>query len=367
MQKNTKAYAVVMAGGKGERFWPQSRLSSPKQLLRLLGNLTLIEQTIERLFPVFCKENIFVVTNEIYVEPMRKLIPTLPSGNIIGESSRKDTAPCIAATVAYIKSLTNEADPILGFLPADHVINDTATFAQVISDSLDAANETGNIVTVGITPDQVQTGFGYIETGASLPFPCSTKFYKGVTFKEKPDLETAKKYFEAKNYKWNSGIFFAQSSVWMKEFARSTPSLAEFIEKSEPVLKKDGWGSAAFQTLFNALDPISIDYAVMENAENVVTAEGSFDWDDVGSWTSLRNQIEEDENKNVIRGLHKGIGTKNCIIVGDSEKLIATVDVEDMVIVNTEDSLLVCSAKSAQKIKELVGILEKDPALNKFV
>ena len=356
-----------MAGGKGERFWPQSRLSRPKQLLRLLGNLTLIEQTIERLFPVFCKENIFVVTNEIYVEPMRKLIPSLPSGNIIGESSRRDTAPCVAATVAYIKSLTAEPDPVLCFLPADHVINDTGAFAKVLSDALDMADGTGSIVTVGITPDQPQTGFGYIETGELIPSSGGTKFFKVQHFKEKPDLETAKKYIQDGCYKWNSGIFFAQSSVWIKEFTRSAQELSQFIQQAIPVLKKDGWGSPGFEELFNALTPISIDYAVMENAEKVVTAEGCFDWDDVGSWTSLRNQIEADENNNVIRGLHKGIGTKNCIIVGDSEKLIATVDVEDTVIVNTEDSLLVCSAKSAQKIKELVSILEKDPALNKFV
>ncbi len=356
-----------MAGGKGERFWPQSRLSSPKQLLRLLGNLTLIEQTIERLYPVFCKENIFVVTNGIYVEPMRKLIPSLPSANIIGESSRKDTAPCIAATVAYIKSLTQEEDPVLCFLPADHVINDTASFAEVLSDCLDMADDTGSIVTVGITPDQPQTGFGYIETGSAITAPGSTKFHKVLQFKEKPDIETARKYLEAGNYKWNSGIFFAKSSTWIKEFTKSAGELALFIQKAVPVLKKESWNSPDFEALFNSLDPISIDYAVMEHADNVVTAQATFDWDDVGSWTSLRNQLEPDEDKNVIRGLHKGIGTKNCIIVGDSEKLIATVDVEDMVIVNTEDSLLVCSAKSAQKVKELVGILEKDPALNKFV
>lgn len=367
MKKNSKAFAIVMAGGKGERFWPQSRLSSPKQLLRLLGNLTLIEQTIERLFPVFCKENIFVVTNEIYVEPMRKLIPTLPSGNIIGECSRKDTAPCIASTVAYIKSLTQTEDPLLCFFPSDHVINDTAGFVQVVSDSLDMADGTGNIVTIGIKPDKVQTGFGYIENGEEIPFNGSTKFHKSVGFKEKPDLETAKKYFSNERYQWNSGMFFAQSSVWEKEFARSTPSLAAFISEVGKVLAKDGWNSPLFVELFNALSPISIDYAVMEKAENVVVADGTFDWDDVGSWTSLRNQIEADDDNNVIRGLHKGIDTKNCIIVGDSEKLIATVDVEDMVIVNTEDSLLVCSAKSAQKIKELVAILEKDPSLNKFV
>ena len=356
-----------MAGGKGERFWPQSRLSSPKQLLRLLGNLTLIEQTIERLYPVFCKENIFVVTNGIYVEPMRKLIPSLPETNIIGESSRKDTAPCIAATVAYIKSLTKEEDPVICFLPADHVINDTASFADVLSDSLDMAENTENIVTVGITPNQPQTGFGYIETGDPIPASGSTKFRKALQFREKPDITTAQQYYDAGNYKWNSGIFFAKSSIWIKEFKRSAKELADFIRDAVPVLKKESWGSAAFEKLFSTLTPISIDYAIMEQAENVITAEGNFDWDDVGSWTSLRNQIEADEDKNVIRGLHKGIGTKNCIIVGDSEKLIATVDVEDMVIVNTEDSLLVCSAKSAQKIKELVGILEKDPVLNKFV
>ena len=367
MRKNTKAYAVVMAGGKGERFWPQSRLSSPKQLLRLLGNLTLIEQTIERLFPVFCKENIFVITNEIYVEPMRKLIPTLPPGNIIGECSRKDTAPCIASSVAFNRSLSKDPDPILCFLPADHVINDTAAFAKVVSDALDVADSTENIVTVGITPQQPQTGFGYIETGDLLSFPGTTKFRKALSFKEKPDLETAKKYFEAGCYKWNSGIFFARSAVWIKEFSRSAPELSKFIQETIGMLEKEGWGSPAFEERFNALKPISIDYAVMENAENVVCAEGSFDWDDVGSWTSLRNQIKEDENNNVIRGLHRGIGTTNCIIVGDSKKLIATVDVDDMVIVDTEDSLLVCSAKSAQKIKELVGILEKDPVLNKFV
>ena len=159
----------------------------------------------------------------------------------------------------------------------------------------------------------------------------------------------------------------AKCSVWEKEFSRFAPELAAFTEKAEKILRSEGWNSPAFTELFQSLTPISIDYAVMEKADNVITAEGNFDWDDVGSWTSLRNQLEADENNNVVRGLHKGIDTKNCIIVGDSDKLITTVDVQDLVIVNTDDSLLVCSAKSAQKIKELVNLLEKDPLLNKFV
>lgn len=368
MEKNKKAYAIVMAGGKGERFWPQSRLSSPKQLLRLLGNLTLIEQTIERLSPVFYKENILVLTNEIYVEPMRKLIPSLPAENIIGESSRKDTAPCIAAAKAYISAITGEKDPIIAFFPSDHVINDTGAFAEAVSDSLNMADSMDGIVTLGIVPNQAQTGFGYIETAERIPSGNSrTVFYKAVQFKEKPDLATAEKYFAAKNFRWNSGIFMAKCSVWEKEFSRFAPELAAFTEKAEKILRSEGWNSPAFTELFQSLTPISIDYAVMEKADNVITAEGNFDWDDVGSWTSLRNQLEADENNNVVRGLHKGIDTKNCIIVGDSDKLITTVDVQDLVIVNTDDSLLVCSAKSAQKIKELVNLLEKDPQLNKFV
>ena len=370
MKKRKDCYAVVMAGGRGERFWPQSRLANPKQLLRLLGNLTLIEQTMERLMDIFLPENIFIVTNEMYVDPMRKLISGIAPENIIGEPCSRDTAPCMAASASFIRARSESSDPILCFLPSDHMIEDHEGFSRGISDCMElAASSPSSIVTLGIKAAEPHTGYGYIRAGKRIPrnAPGETIFFKGEGFYEKPSLETARKYVEDGSFFWNAGIFVMRFSALKAAARTATPELADFMEDAVKLFMEKGLDPDAIREPYENLKSISIDYAVMENCPDIVLAMADFDWDDVGSWTSLRSQMEPSENNNIVKALHKGIQTENCIIVGDTKKLIATLNVKDLVIVDTDDALLVCDAGSAQHIKELVKQLAADPELKKFV
>lgn len=365
MTEQKDFYAIVMAGGKGERFWPQSRVSHPKQLLRLIGNLTLIEQTVERLMPLVPQENILVITNEDYVEPMRKLLDTLPPENIIGEPVGRDTAPCVALAAGIIKARSDNDNAVMVTLPSDHIIRDTDSLVQVLSDCAEPARD-GQIVTIGITPTCANTGYGYIHCGEKLDYPTDTKFCKSLGFREKPNLETAEQLLADGCYKWNSGMF-----VWsvkairdaFKEYAPNLEDLACELEQAE----RDGKLFEVLPVAYQNCQKISIDYAVMEKVDKVAVAECSFDWDDVGSWTALRNQIRPDENNNVVRGMFEGIDASDNIVVSDSNHLIAAIDVKDMIIIHTDDATLVCNAKSAQRIKELVHQIGANPDLSRFI
>lgn len=358
-------YAVIMAGGKGERFWPQSRSSNPKPLLRLVGDLTLIEQTVERLKSVALPENIFIITNCDYVPPMKSLLSDIPAENIIGEPVGKDTAPCIAMATAVVSAKSAVKNPVMGIFPADHVIKDVDAFAKVINDSADLAVK-GGIVTIGVNPTYPSTGYGYIHCGENIPSESDTLFYKGLGFKEKPDQATARKFLSEGSYKWNAGMFIWSVSTIMDAFGKFAPELkssAENIGKSV----KNGKFLETVEAEYSKLKRNSIDYAVMEKITNLVVAECSFSWDDVGSWTALKNQIRPSENNNIIRGLHSGLNTNNCIIVGENGHLISTVDVDDMIIVHTDDVTLVCKTHSAQRLKELLKQMSSDPKFSKYM
>ncbi len=358
-------YAVVMAGGKGERFWPQSRLSHPKQLLRLIGNLTLIEQTVDRFRPLLKPENVIIITNQDYVAPMRSLLPNLPADNIIGEPVGRDTGPCNALAAALVRAKQQNEDAIMVMLPSDHVIRDTESLLQVIRDSAEAAKD-GDIVTIGITPSFASTGYGYIQCGEKIDIKTNTNFFKSMGFKEKPELKKAEEFIKSGNYKWNSGMFVWSVKTITEAFKTHAPELAKLYEELYQAAAA-GKLDDIIAEKYEKCDKISIDYAVMEKVDNVVIAECSFDWDDVGSWTALRNQIRPEENNNVVRGLNESLNTSDCIIVGDAKHLIATVDVKDLIIVHTDDATLICNAKSAQKIKELVQNIGHKPELSKFL
>lgn len=358
-------FAVIMAGGKGERFWPQSRGSRPKQLLRLLGDLTMIEQTVNRLKPLMPPENILVITNVDYVEPMQSLLGELPPENIIGEPCGRDTAPCVALATALVASKTDNPDAVMLVLPADHVINDVDVMVAVLSDCAEMAAK-GDIVTIGVNPAFPSTGYGYIKCEDPIDTGLKTKFYVSGGFREKPDIDTAEEFLAAGCYKWNSGMFAWSVSTIMASFMLHVPALAEGA-----VILKNSVNAGNFaeelKKQYESFEKISIDYAVMEKVDNVVVAECAFDWDDVGSWTALRNQIKPSEDNNVVRGLHVGLNTKNCIIFGESDHLISTIDVDDLIIVNTEDATLVCKSESAQRIKEIVHKLGENPDWKGFI
>lgn len=364
MTKND-VFAVIMAGGKGERFWPQSRVSRPKQLLRLLGDLTMIEQTVNRLKPLMPVENILVITNADYVDSMQSLLNELPKENIIGEPCGRDTAPCVALAAALVASKTDNPDAVMIVLPADHVIKDVDAMVAVLNDCAELAAG-GKIVTIGVNPAFPSTGYGYIKCGNPIKTELGTKFYESGGFREKPDTKTAEEFLADGCYKWNSGMFAWSVSVIMDALNKYAPDLArgaEIIKKSVA----EGNFETELKTQYENFEKISIDYAVMEKVQNVVVAECAFDWDDVGSWTALRNQIKADDQNNVVRGLHVGLDTDNCIIFGKSDHLISTIDVEGLIIVNTADATLVCKSESAQRIKELVHKLSEKPEWKGFL
>jgi len=228
--QNSNFYAVVMAGGKGERFWPQSRINHPKQLLRLIGNLTLLEQTIERLRPLVPDENILIITNQDYLAPMRSLLSNLPPENIIGEPIGRDTAPCVALAAGIINAKAGNNDAVMCLLPADHVIRDVEAMRSELEDCARMAAENNNIVTIGVNPSSASTGYGYIKCGEPVSTGSGTKFFNSLGFKEKPNIETAENFLAAGNYKWNSGIFIWSVKTIRNAFRKHAPYLEHMAE-----------------------------------------------------------------------------------------------------------------------------------------
>lgn len=364
MDKNN-TFAVIMAGGRGERFWPLSRQSNPKQLLKLISDVTLIEQTVNRLDEFVPKENIFIITNVDYVETMQTLLVSLPKENIIGEPVGRDTAPCVALATGVVKAKAKRDDAVMFLLPADHVINDAKSMVEVMQDCCDFA-EDDKVVTIGVPPTFASTAYGYIQCGERLSTDKNTFFYSSKGFKEKPDELTAEQFIKSGNYLWNSGMFGWSVKTICNAFEQHCNELFPAIDQFKNAFDSDNF-TEILSELYPKFDKISIDYAIMEKIDNVVVAECTFDWDDVGSWTALRNQLPADESNNVVRGEHISVDSTNNIIVSNPGHIITTIDVEDMIIVQTDDATLVCKADSAQRIKEAIKIMQTDPKMEKHL
>ena len=288
--KSEDNYVVIMAGGRGERFWPVSREATPKQLLTLLGQRSFLQQAVDRVLPLVPARNIFIITNEVQAPQVRKQLPKLPKENVIAEPVGRDT--CAAVTLGAALVGARSTTGVMAMLPADHVIPDEKKFQQVLADSFDLASRGQVIVTIGIKPTEPATGYGYIHVGEALPPPQGVKGYKTTFFKaerfvEKPNFEKAKEYLDSGHYRWNAGMF-----IW------SFVTVTQGLEKHQPEMAAacQRWFKAAAQPAklnrvlakeYPDIKKVSIDYALMEHAQNVVVADGSFEWDDVGSWTAL--------------------------------------------------------------------------------
>ncbi len=359
-------YAVIMAGGKGERFWPRSRASRPKQLLRLIGESTMIESTVHRIEQLLPIDHILILTNQEYVEPIRLLLPQLPAGNVVGEPVGRDTGPCVALAAAMIRARGGD-DAVMILLPADHAIRHTEALVQALQDTAEAARQRPDwLFTIGVNPTEPATGYGYIHCGNRIEVPGKTSFYRSLGFKEKPNQATARTFFDSGEYRWNSGMFIWQVGAILREFERYAPDLAVLV-RDLTVMIESGSFSSGLAERFGREKKISIDYAVMEHAEQVMVAECGFDWDDVGSWTALRNFHPADDSGNVSSGLFAGFNTHGLTVCGRPDHLIAAIGVDDLVIVDTEDVTLVCKADQAQKIKELLKAFHERPELKKFL
>ncbi|MBQ9343986.1 MAG: mannose-1-phosphate guanylyltransferase [Kiritimatiellae bacterium] len=350
-------YALIMAGGKGERFWPMSTARRPKQLLALAGGAPLICQAISRLEGLVPPERIVVVTNRSLVEPIRKLLPAGSPVGILGEPIGRDTAAAIAAGGAWIRHRDPEATFCV--LTADHVIGDVPLFQATLAQSLALAAATPALLTIGIEPTEASSAYGYIALGELYAEAGPLQFYRSGGFREKPDKVTAEKYLAEGNVLWNSGMFTWSLESLLAAYRKSAPHLAERLlawsaEADDEALL------AAMDRDFPALPKISIDYAVMEHADNIIVCRGRFPWDDVGSWPALDAHLPHDEAGNATLGDVVAEDAQANIVLSEG-RLTALVGVRDLVVVQTPEVTLVCPKARSQDIKALLAKLRAQP------
>ncbi len=343
-----KKTALIMAGGRGERFWPRSRKQLPKQFLSLTDDgKTMIQLTVERIRPLVESKDIFIATNRDYLSLVRQQLPDVPEENIICEPAGRNTAPCIALAAALIRSKYDDA--LMMVLPSDHLIRYSSMYQSTLKDACDVAMEGDNLVTVGITPDHAETGYGYIKFSNET---VQGRAFKVERFVEKPSLEKAKEYLACDDYLWNSGMFLWKISSVMKRFEELMPELYAGVMKIKEAYEQ-GTGEEALNRIFPEFPSISIDYGIMEKSQNIYTLPGTFGWDDVGSWLAVERIKQSNESGNIVNGNVITIDTRNCIIQAEG-KLIATVGLKDLVIVDTEDATLICEKGSTADIKKVL-------------
>ena len=354
MSDHSNFFACIMAGGSGERFWPMSRAQTPKHLLKLFSERTLLEETVRRIGAVVPAQNIFVLTNAVQLPGTRAALAGLvPESRIIAEPAKRDTAPAAALATALVRARGGDA-ATLALLPADAFIADAATYARQLAAVLPRAAETGAILTIAIKPDHAATGFGYLEMGEDRVQGAGGLVRAVKRFVEKPDAATAQRYVESGNFAWNAGMFFWRVSTFLDEAARQAPELAAFVREFPAADAAD-----YIAKKFPALPKISVDYAIMEKARKVETLLAQFDWDDVGLWTALPKHLPNDAAGNAARGALVAVDSANNITVSNG-RTIALCGVKDLVVVETADAILVCHRDAVQDIKKIVGKLPKE-------
>ncbi|MCX6159951.1 MAG: mannose-1-phosphate guanylyltransferase [Ignavibacteriae bacterium] len=369
-------YAIIMAGGVGTRFWPKGIAKLPKQYLKIQNDTdSMIQQTFKRLEGVIPPENIFVVTNIAYKGLTKKHLPKIPEENIICEPFGRNTAPCIGLACLYIKQFNKSANVLV--IPSDHIIKNVDEFRDVVKCGLKFSRDYGGIVTLGISPTKPETGYGYIQfdtegfTEINLNdtekssadtelFPESEiheKVYKVKTFAEKPNIETAKAFIESGDFLWNSGMFIFRVDAMLEEIKTNIPDLYDSLNKLEKSLMSKDF-EKELERIYGQIKGISIDYGVMEKSRNVHTIRSYFDWSDLGSWDEIYNFKEKDADGNVKQGKVLTINSKNCLIIND-QRISALVGVEDLLVIDTDNGLLICKRGESQNVKEVVDYLRR--------
>lgn len=344
--------ALIMASGRGERFWPKSRKNLPKQFLSLTDDgKTMIQLTVERILPLVKLEDIFIATNKAYRELVLEQIPGLPEENILCEPIGRNTAPCIGLGAIHIAQKYDDA--IMFVLPSDHLIKFTNMFLKTLETGADVAENNTNLVTIGITPDYPETGYGYIKFD---PRRTEGQAYAVERFVEKPSLEVAKEYLSTEEYLWNSGMFIWKVSSILKNMQKFMPDTYESLIKIKEAIGTPQQDSI-LEKEFHNMQSQSIDYGIMEKADNIYILPGTFGWDDVGSWLAVERIKKTNEFGNAVAGNIITVNTHNCIIQGD-KKLIAIVGMEDTIVVDTKDATLICAKDSAGDIKKVTENLK---------
>ncbi|OUX37370.1 MAG: hypothetical protein CBE26_03485 [Kiritimatiellaceae bacterium TMED266] len=353
-----KAFAVIMAGGRGERFWPLSTSKRPKQLLDLVGDKPLIAQAVDRLEGVMPIEHVLVITNTDIVEATLAAVPQLKPENVIGEPIGRDTAPAVACAAALVKSRDEEA--VFAILTADQVMGDLERFQATLRGGFTLAAENDILVTIGIQPTYPATGFGYIESGDDFAEQEGVVFKQAKRFVEKPDVERARAYLETGQFFWNAGMFIWSVVALEKAFKQHAQDVYTLLQNLYG-FAKDGRIDEGMEKLYPGVEKISIDYALMEKADNIVMACGSFAWDDVGSWTALENHFEADEADNTRVG-DSFVLDSSSNIVYSKDHLTALVGVRNLIVVQADGVTLVCDKEKAQDIKKLIALIRSQDA-----
>jgi mannose-1-phosphate guanylyltransferase len=348
-------YAFIMAGGSGTRLWPLSRQAHPKQTLRLVGERSLFQQAVDRLAPLFPYERILVGTRREYIGLLQQQVPELSAANYILEPEGRGTAPAIGLAAVHLHQRDPEA--VMAVLTADHYIRDTARFLLILS-AADAVAQNGALVTLGILPSTPSAGYGYIKQGQSLDCVEGFSVYQVDKFIEKPDQATADSMFASSEYAWNSGMFIWKVSVILDEFKRQMPEFYEQLTQLETTI-----GTPDYETTLQRIWPLApvqtIDYGIMEGARFTAVIPVEFGWTDVGSWASLSELLPANQQGNIFTGPHMALDTQDTLVFS-SKRLVATIGIKGMVIVDTEDALLVCPKEREQEVRRVVNLLKEE-------
>ena len=348
--KSKDFYAVILSGGSGERFWPLSTPDRPKQFLSVFGGKSLIRQAVDRLRGLVPTEHILVVTAASLVKATHQELPELPRSNVIAEPCRRDTAAAVATACGVVERLGG-ADAVAAILTADHLMRDVPAFRRLLADAARAAAATDDIVTMGVAPDYPATGFGYIQVGDPVPLRTKNVFHRAVRFVEKPDAKTAAKYLATGKYAWNAGMFVWKVSTMKAALLAGAPALA-ILEAA--VADKKNRVPAVLETLYPQLPRISIDYAVMEKAKNILVSRAAFGWDDVGTWSAADRHLATDARRNVAKGNVALLDVTDSVAISEGPH-VAVLGVNDIVVVATKDSVLVAAKGRVQDLKKLLA------------
>lgn len=346
-----KIYAVIMAGGVGSRFWPRSKERTPKQLLKIFGDNTMIQDTVRRLKGLADDENVFIITNKIQKEEIEKQLSNVPKENIIEEPFGRNTAAAIGLASVIISK--KDPNAVMVVLPADHIIKDDENFRETLSKAAEFANSSGGLVTIGITPTRPETGYGYIQIEDSEE---TENIHKVLTFAEKPNYATAVRFLESGDFLWNSGMFIWRADSIMTEIQSYMPDLFSGLEKINGAPGTESFNKT-LANVYGQLKNISIDYGIMEKSRKVFLTKGTFSWSDVGSWEEVYQLSDKDKEGNSANGSIYLDQTTNSYIYSPN-KFAAVVGVENLIVINSDDALLIVKRENCQDVKKIVDHLK---------
>lgn len=348
-------YTLILAGGSGTRLWPRSRSSRPKQFLALTSERTMLQETVDRILPLIPPEHVFVATGAMYADLVAEQLPDVPRANILSEPSGRGTAPCIGLAALHIQR--RDPGAVMAVLSADHQVEQPDVFCSILAAAEDLA-EQGYLVTLGITPDAPSTGYGYIQQGEQLADSGAHAAYRIAAFVEKPDSERARAYLDNGRYVWNAGMFVWRADRILAELQEHRPALAQALAQIGTAIGTPR-EQQVLEAVWPTLENVAIDIAVMEQTQHGIVIPASFGWSDIGDWAALAETLPQDQHGNAVLGQHVGIDTHSTLVYGNG-RVVATIGIEDLLIVDTDDVLLICPRDRAQDVKALLARIREN-------